>query len=176
MTIIETISYFVLPIILLIVALIILIGKKDYFSSFLNGAKEGALSAVNLLPTLCALIVGVGMFSASGASEIISNALSPFLSAIGIPTEIFTLILTRPLSGGASLATYTDIIENVGVDSIAGLCASVIMASSDTVFYVISVYFSSSGIKKTRYALPVALFVSAFSVFLSCILCRAFFE
>lgn len=175
MEMLEKISYFVIPTILTFVALIILFGKGDYFDSFLKGAKNGIKSAVSLLPTMCALIVGVSMFTASGACEIISNWLSPAFDFIGIPEEIFPLILTRPISGSASLATYGEIMSTYGPDSFPALCASILIASTDTVIYVICVYFSMSKIKKTRHAFPVAIFVSVFSIFLSCILCRLFF-
>ncbi len=175
MEIVNKLSYFILPTIIVLVALIILLGKKDYFSCFLKGAEKGAISAFKLLPTMCALIVGVNMLFASGATEILTRLFSPFLSFIGIPSDILPLILTRPLSFGASLASFTDIIDRCGVDSFPALCASVIMASTDTVFYVACVYFSGSNIKKTRYFIPVAVFVSFFSVILACILCRLFF-
>jgi spore maturation protein B len=92
-----------------------------------------------------------------------------------IPSDILPLIITRPLSGGASIATYEDIISRCGVDSYEAICASIIMASSDTVFYVIGIYFSSVGIKKTRWALPCALFVSGICIFISCAISRFFF-
>ena len=95
--------------------------------------------------------------------------------ALHVPSEIFPLIITRPISGSASLATFEDILQKCGADSYEALCASLIMASSDTVIYVISVYFSTSSIKKTSYALPCALFISTISVFLSCILVKIFF-
>lgn len=175
MEILEKISYFVIPTILTLVALVILFGKKSYFDSFLTGAKNGIKSAVSLLPTMCALIVAVSMFTASGACKIISDFLSPAFDFIGIPKEIFPLILTRPISGSASLATYGEILSTYGPDSFPSLCASVILASTDTFIYVICVYFSMTKITKTRHAMPIALFVSVFSIFLSCILCRLFF-
>ncbi|MBQ7907548.1 MAG: spore maturation protein [Clostridia bacterium] len=175
MEILEKISYYILPFILLSVALIILFGKKDYFDSFLRGAAGGAKSAVGLLPTLCALIVGVSMLTASGAGELICQLISPLFDKIGIPKEIFPLLLTRPISGSASLATFGELLSQTGADSFPALCASLIMASSDTFIYVICVYFSQVKIRKTRHALPVAVFVSCLAVFLSCILCRLFY-
>ena len=172
---INSISSFIIPIIILGVSLIILFGKRDYFSFFLDGAKQGAISAIKLLPTLCALIVSVSLFTASGAGNFLSSILAPIFSFLHIPPELFPLIITRPISGGASIATFEDILQKCGVDSYEGLCASIIMASSDTAIYVISVYFSTSKIKKTAHALPCAIFVSAISVFLSCILARIFF-
>ena len=175
MEIIKAISSYIIPTVLVVASLIILFSKKDYFSAFLDGALGGAKSAVSLLPTMCALIVGVSMLSASGITDYLARLLKPVFSLVGIPSEIITLILTRPISGSASLATFTEIIKSCGADSIAGLCASVIMASSDTVIYVISVYFSTSKIRKTRHALPIALFISIFCVFLSCIVCNLIF-
>ena len=175
MEIVKGFPVFVLPCVIIFIALIILFSKKDYFSCFLKGAKNGVKSAFELLPSMCALIVGVNMLFASGATEIITSFFAPFLSKIGIPSNILPLILTRPLSFGASLASFTDIIDRCGVASFSSICASIIMASTDTVFYVACVYFSVSEIKKTRYFLPVALFVSLLSVFLSCMLARIFF-
>lgn len=175
MEIFESASAYVIPFVLLCVALVVLLGKRDYFSSFLDGALSGAKSSVKLLPTMCALIVGVSMLSASGASSFLAKVFAPVLELLGVPAELFTLIITRPLSGSASIATFTELLSTLGPDSFGALCASVILASSDTVVYVICVYFSGSGIKKTRYALPVALFISLFCVFLSCMLCKLFF-
>lgn len=172
---IEIISSLAMPIIIFIVAIIILFGKKDYFSSFIGGAKDGCKTAFSLLPTMCALIVAVSMFTASGACDFIAGALAPIFDKIGLPADIFPLILTRPISGSASMATFEEIMSKTGADSFASLCASVIMASSDTVIYVICVYFSTVPIKKTRYALPIALFVSFFAIFFSAVLCRMFF-
>ena len=172
---IELFSSFIIPAIILIFSLLILFSKKDYFSSFLRGASEGAMSAVKLLPTLCALVVGVSLFNASGACDALCNFLSPVFDFLKIPSEILPLVITRPLSGGASIATYEDILSRCGADSYAAICASIIMASSDTVIYVIGVYFSSVGIKRTKYALPCALFVTAICIFISCAIARFFF-
>ena len=172
---INLFSSFIIPFIILLVSFLILFGKGDYFSSFLRGAKEGAISACKLLPSLCALVVGVSIFTASGACDFLAEILSPVCSFLHIPSEIFPLIITRPLSGGASIATFEDILSKCGPDSYEGICASLIMASSDTAVYVISVYFSSTGIKKSAYALPCALFASTVCIFISCAIARLFF-
>lgn len=172
---INLVSSFIIPCIILFISVLILISKKDYFSSFILGAKDGMINACKLLPTLCALIVSVSIFSASGASDFLSKICSPIFDFLHIPTPLLPLIITRPLSGGASLATFEQILSKCGVDSYEALCASLIMASSDTAIYVISVYFSTSKIKKTRHALPCALIVSLVSVFLSCAIAKIFF-
>ena len=175
MKMIEEISYYILPLVILSVSLVIFLGRRDYFSSFLAGAKNGMHSCLSLLPSICALVVGTSMLSASGATDIIDDFLDPVFDFVHITGELLPLILTRPLSFGASLASFNEIIDIYGVDSFCAICASVIMASSDTCFYVVSVYLSSNGIKKTRYAIPICLFVCAFSVILSCFLVGIFF-
>lgn len=164
-----------MPLILAITGGILLCSKKDRFESFLMGAKQGLQTAINLLPTLCALIVGVTMLNASGAVDLLSRLLSPIANAIGIPTELLPLLLTRPFSGSASTASFVELLGRVGTDSLAGLCASVIFATSDTMVYIISVYFSSVGIRRSRTAFPIAIAVMLFCIFFSCFLCRIWF-
>ena len=163
---VELISALPMPLILGVVGIILLFAKQDRFESFLQGAKQGLQTAINLLPTLCALIVGVSMLNASGAIELLSHFLSPLFGTIGVPAELLPLLLTRPFSGSASTASFVELLEQVGADSFAGLCASVIFATSDTMVYIISVYFSSVGI---------AAAVMVFCIFFSCFLCRMWF-
>ncbi len=172
---IDVISALPMPLILAVVGSILLLGKQSRFESFLTGARQGLQTAVQLLPTLCALIVGVSMLNASGAVELLSYLLSPLVSLIGVPAEILPLLLTRPFSGSASTASFVELLEHVGADSFAGLCASVIFATSDTMVYIISVYFSSVGIKRSRETLPIASAVMLFCIFFSCFLCRIWF-
>ena len=172
---IDIISALPMPLILSLVGTIFLCSKKDRFDSFLKGARQGLQTAVHLLPTLCALIVGVSMLNASGAVDWFSGLLSPLANWIGVPGELLPLLLTRPFSGSASTASFVELLENVGADSFVGLCASVIFATSDTMVYIISVYFSSVGIKRSRAAFPIASAVMLFCIFFSCFLCRMWF-
>ena len=172
---IDIISAIPMPLILAGVGILLLLGKKNRFDSFLAGAKQGLQTSINLLPTLCALIVGVSMLTASGAVELLSSLLSPIVDAIGIPSEILPLLLTRPFSGSASTASFVELLERVGADSFPALCASVIFATSDTMVYIISVYFSSVGIKRSGVTLSIATAVMLFCIFFSCFLCRVWF-
>lgn len=172
---VDIISTLPMPLILAVVGTVLLFGKKERFDSFLLGARQGLQTAVQLLPTLCALIVGVSMLNASGAVEKLSDLLSPIINAIGVPAELLPLLLTRPFSGSASTASFVELLERVGADSLAGLCASVIFATSDTLVYIISVYFSAVGIKRSRAAFPIATAVMLFCIFFSCFLCRMCF-
>lgn len=172
---IENLSALAMPLVTVGVGLLFLCGKKNYFDAFVNGAAQGLKTAVRLLPSLTALMTAVAMLNASGAVEFLSRLLSPVASAVGVPAELLPLLVTRPFSGSASTAAYTELLETVGADSLAGLCASVIFGSSDTVVYVLSVYFSSVGIRHSRWAFPCAIAVMLFCIFFSCFFCRLWF-
>ncbi len=172
---IENIASATLPLVMLLVSLVILSSKKPLFDSFLSGAGEGAVTAAKLLPALCALIVSVQMLFASGIADAVAELLSGFTEKIGIPSEILPLLLTRPVSGSASSATFSELLSVYGADSFAAAVASVIMGSSDTMIYIMSVYFSSVGIKKTRHALPAAFLVMIFCILFSSYICRLWF-
>ena len=173
---IEEIFSYILPAIVCLVGVILLVSKRDLFSEFLDGAKEGIGTAIKLAPTLVALIVALKMLSASGALEFVAGLCSPLFERIGVPSELLPLLLTRPVSGSASMAAYSELLERYGADSFISLCASVIMGSSDTLVYVIAVYFSSVGIKKSRHAFPCAFLIMIFCIFFSCFICRLLFK
>ena len=172
---IETLSALAMPTVTALAGLIMLFGKQNYFQAFTKGAEEGLKTAVRLLPTLVGLMVAVSMLNACGIIELLAELLSPLAQKIGLPSELLPLLITRPFSGSASTAAYSKLLEEVGADSLAGLCASVIFGSSDTVAYVISVYFSSVGIRHTRWSFPCAFAVMLFCIFFSCFLCRLWF-
>lgn len=171
----DLISALAMPLVVLGVGLIFLFGKKNYFEAFCTGARTGLRTALELLPTLTALMVAVSMLNASGAVAWLSKLLSPVASAIGVPPELLPLLLTRPFSGSAATASYSALLEELGPDSPAALCASVIYASSDTMVYVIAVYFSAVRIRKTGSAFPAAFAVMLFCIFFSCFFCRLWF-
>ena len=170
---INTISSAVLPAILFLVALITLRSDRGAFDAFLDGASGGIRTAAGLLPSLCALIVATSMLFASGLADAIAYALSDLFNVIGLPSGITPLLITRPISGSASTAAYTELLEKYGADSSASTLASVIMGSSDTVIYVISVYFASAGVKRTRHAMPVAFAAMIFCILFASFICRA---
>ncbi len=172
----EFLASLAIPAIVCIVGLIMLVSKKSYFDSFVAGARNGLETAVKLLPTLAALMVGIGMLRASGALDALAALITPAAEAIGVPPGLVPLLLTRPFSGSASTAAYSALLGEYGPDSFTALCASVIMGSSDTMLYVITVYFSSVGIKKSRYAIPCAVAVMIFCIFFSCFICRLWFN
>ena len=172
----EYISSLAIPFVICIAGCFMLFGKKEYFESFTMGAKDGLKTALSILPTLIALMVSINMLNASGITLLLADRISPIFETLGVPTELLPLLITRPISGSASTAAYSSLLENYGADSFIALCASVIMGSSDTILYIISVYFSYVGIKKSRYAIPTAIAVMLFCIFFSCFICRIWFK
>lgn len=143
-----------------VTVIVILWGLKsgtDIFSEFIAGAKENLTVCMELLPTLIALITAVGMFTASGASELLTNACSGTLMRLGFPPECLPLALIRPVSGSGALAVYESVLSHCGPDSLAGKVASVMIGSTETTFYTIAVYYGAVGIKKTRHTVPAAI-------------------
>lgn len=146
-----------MPSFIAVVVFIGLIKKVPIFDAFTYGAKEGFKTLYSLAPTLVGLIVAVNMLKASGASDLLCNAISPLAESLGFPKEIVPMILLRPISGGGSTALLTGIYKDFGTDSFAGTVASVLAGSTETTFYAIAVYFGSVGIKKIRHTLFAAL-------------------
>ena len=118
------------------------------------------------------MFVAVELFRNSGLSDLLSGFLSPVLNFIGIPRELCELILIRPFSSNAGYVLLRDIFSTYGVDSYIGKCASVIMGSSDTIFYVSSIYFASTRVKKTLLTIPIALLCNVVCCILACFCCR----
>ncbi len=152
-----------------------LIKGVDVFSVFLEGAVEGLRLALKIFPVLVAMLTAVYMLRASGAIDFIAHVLKPVYGLFGIPPECASLTLLKPISGGGGLALGTEIMRAVGPDSYAGRVAAVMLGSSETSFYTISVYFGALGLKDTRYAVPAALCADAAAFIASAFAVRLFF-
>ena len=149
---------YLVPLLILAVSLLSLHRKENTYDLLLEGGAEGLKLVVQILPALVLLLTAVQMLKASGAVELLSGLLAPFFDFLGIPSETAMLVLIRPISGSAALAIGADLMTQYGVDSQVGRTVAVMLGSTETTFYTISVYFSAAGIRKTRYALPAALF------------------
>lgn len=148
---------FIIPVFFALVLIYGLHKKVDVFAEFTAGVTEGLKTVLDIFPALFCLVVTIAVFRASGGMELISSLLAPLFSAVGFPPECAPLVLLRPFSGSGSIALFEQILAENGADSFAGLVSSVILGSSETTFYTISIYFAATKIKKTRYALPAAL-------------------
>ncbi len=144
----------------LLIALLIgfaLVKKVNVYKAFIEGASEALPNLLSILPALAAMLAAIEVFRGSGALFWLVRALRPAAEAVGVPSELVPLILLRPFSGSASLALLKDVLVSSGPDGYIGRAASVIVGSTETVFYTISVYFGAVGVTKTRHAVPAAL-------------------
>ena len=149
---------YIVPVLLMAASLLALHRKENAYDLLLRGGAEGLKLAGQILPALVVLLTAVHMLKASGAVELLSTALAPLFRVVGIPPETAMLVLIRPISGSAALAVGAELMATYGVDSMIGRTAAVMLGSTETTFYTISVYFGAAGIRKTRYAVPAALF------------------
>ena len=146
-----------IPGLLTIVCIIALHKKESAYDLLVEGAADGLRLLKSIVPTLVILMTGISMLRASGAFDLLGQVLTPFFSLLGIPPETAVLVLIRPISGSAALAVGAELMAQYGVDSQIGRTVAVMLGSTETTFYTISVYFGAAGIKKTRYAIPAAL-------------------
>ena len=167
---------YIIPLILFFTAALALRKKENAYDLLLQGAAEGLRLLVSILPALILLLTAVHMLRASGATEILGSLLAPFFSLFGIPPETAMLVLIRPISGSAALAVGAELMAEHGVDSLVGRTAAVMLGSTETTFYTISVYFGAAGIRKTRYTIPAALFADFVGFFMASWTVRIFFR
>lgn len=148
---------YIVPLLLLISSLLALRKRENAYDALLDGAAEGLKLLVTLVPALILLLTSITMLRVSGAVEWISKVLSPLFSFFGIPPETAMLVLIRPFSGSAALAIGAELMTQYGADSLIGRTAAIMLGSTETTFYAVSVYFGAAGIQKTRYTIPAAL-------------------
>ncbi len=163
---------YVLPV-LLILSLVYAWGKRvKVYDCFVDGAKTSWQLTLSIFPYLFAMFMLVALMRQSGFSQWLSATLEPLFRLVGIPKELIELVLLRPFSGSGSLALLTQIYTQYGADSYVSRCASVMMGSTETVFYVSAVYFANTRVKNTGWAVPIALFCTLVGCILTCFLCR----
>ena len=163
---------YIIPLIFLTVLLLAAIKKKDSYSAFTEGSRSALSLMANVFPYLLTIMMAVEVFKQSGVSYYLSKAASPVMNLIGIPHELTELMLIRPLSGAGAIGVLENIFTTYGADSYVGKCASVIYGSSETVFYLSTIYFSQSSVKKLGYAIPVALFSTLVGCIAGCSVAR----
>ena len=173
--VLEGLSLWVIPLILLIIPVVGFGRKVKVYEAFVEGAGEGFQTAIRIMPFLVAIMVAVNVFRASGAMEVCVGILAPVLEFLGVPPELVPLAIMRPLSGTGALGITTELLQTYGADSLIGLIASTVLGSTDTTFYVLTVYFGAVGIMKPRYAVAVGLLGDLTGFFASLYICRLLF-
>ena len=166
---------YLVPMLLFLSTALALHKRENAYDLMLQGGAEGLKLLLSIVPALVLLLTAVQMLKSSGATGILSNLLAPIFSFFGIPPETAMLVLIRPISGSAALAVGADLMAEFGPDSPVGRTAAVMLGSTETTFYTVSVYFGAVGIKKTRYAIPAALFADFVGFFMASLTVRLFF-
>lgn len=168
----NLISVLILPVIITIILVSGFIKRVPVYETFTQGAKEGFKISVKIIPYLVAIMAAVSMLRASGAIEALALVLSGPLEALKIPADTLPLMLTRSLSGGATLGIFSDIVNADGANSYAAKLSAVIVGSSETTFYVLSVYFGAIGIKKFRHAVLTGILADITGIVAAIIICN----
>ena len=172
---IEKISLYILPLMILVILSIAMFKRVRVYEEFVEGAKDGFKVSVSIIPYLVAIIVAISMFKASGAIDIITGFVGGAMQHFGIPADVIPVMITRSLSGSATLGLFSDIANTYGGDAFVTKMTAVMVGSSETTFYVLAVYFGSVGIKKFRYALLAGLIADFTGIVLAIWVSRLFF-
>lgn len=167
---------YIVPGIMIVSCALALRKKEDAYAAMLEGASEGLSMLRTIVPALIVLLTAVAMLRSSGGIDLLSRILAPVFRLLGIPPETAMLVLIRPISGSAALAVGAELMATYGPDSTVGRTAAVMLGSTETTFYAISVYFGAAGIKKTRYAIPAALIADLTGFTVAALSVRLFFR
>ena len=144
--------------------------KRNVYEDFIDGAKDGIKVVAEILPTLIGLMVGVGILSASGFLNFLGEQFAVIGNFIGFPSQLMPLTIVKMFSSSAATGLLLDIYKNYGTDSFIGSVASIMMSSTETIFYTMSVYFITAKVKKTRWTLPGALLCTLAGIIASVVL------
>ena len=170
-----TVSDLLIPLTVLSIVVFGCLRRVDIYAVFLEGAREGLQTVLDILPTLIGLMVAVEVMRAGGLLELLVRLIRPVADAVGFPAELAPLSVVRLVSSSAAMGLLTDLFATYGPDSFLGRAASVMMSCTETVFYTMSLYFLSVGIRKTGYNLPCAILANFVGVLAAVWLVRLVF-
>lgn len=171
----KIISSLIIPLMVLGIVLYGIIKKVNVYDVFIDGAKESFDMVLSMFPNLLAMILGINIFLKSNLLSSLIKFINPILKFIKLPYQILPMALIRPISGSSSLAFLNNIFSEFGPDSFLGRLGSVIQGSTDTTFYIITLYFGCIGIKKIKYALWAGLFADLIGIISSIIIVNMLF-
>lgn len=170
--ILNSVSLLFIPAALSLVIGYGLFKRAPVYDYFIKGVKEGLGTALEILPFIIAIFVGIEALVSSGAMGFLEGLTEPIFAFLGVPKEIASLVLLRPVSGSGSMGILEHILSSCGPDSYAGRCASVMMGSSETVFYVLAIYFGVTSVRRMRHCLPVGMLGYAAGILAAVFICR----
>lgn len=154
------ISESIIPLIIFLIVAYGLMNRQNIYQDFLKGAKDGFFTVIDILPTLVGLMTAVGILRASGFLDFFSNLLKKLMGPLHFPTELLPIAIVKMFSSSAATGLLLDLFKTYGTDSFTGLCASIMMSCTETIFYTMSIYFMHVHVKRTRFTLPGALFAT----------------
>ncbi len=172
MSFLMYISDYIIPILLFYIICYAVVSRSNIFDDFVEGAKDGFSVVLGILPTLIGLMVAVGYLRASGSLDMLTSIIKPIADIVRFPTELVPLVTVKMFSSSAATSLLLDIYKEYGTDSDLGILASVLMSSSETIFYTMSVYFGVAKVTKTRYTLAGALVATLGGIIGSILVCR----
>ena len=165
-------SAYIIPILFLLLIIYCIYKRINTYDHFVKGAKGAIKLVVDIFPFIASIMIAVALLRVSGITTWLTGLLTPVFNFLGIPPELTELVLLRPFTGSGSYALLENVLTTYGADSYISRCACVIMGCSETIFYVATVYFSQTKVKKLLYAIPVALVCSLVGTILACLICK----
>lgn len=157
----------IIPLLVFVIVVAGLFKKRNVYDDFLTGAKKGIRTVFEIMPTLIGLMVAVGILRASGFLDFLSAQLGKVLQIFHFPADLVTLAIVKIFSSSAATGMLLDLYKQYGADSFLGLAGSIMLSSTETIFYTMSIYFMSIRVRKTRYTLWGALFATLVGIFAS---------
>ena len=148
---------YIMPVLILALLVWALIKKVNIYEAFVEGAGQALPTLKRIVPYMAAMLIAMSVFRASGALSLLVKALNPLTSLMGMPPELVPLFALRPFSGNAAYALLRDVLTTHGADSFLGVAASLMLGSTETIFYTVALYYGSIKVTKTRVSVPVAL-------------------
>ncbi|AYF54041.1 spore maturation protein [Clostridium sp. K25] len=170
--------YFIISIVPILIGFIVIYGMikgVKIYECFIEGARDGLKLCFNIYPYLLAMLIAVGVFRGSGALGYFISFIRPIVKFIGLPPEVVPLIMVKPLSGSGAQGVFMDILNQYGADTYIGLVASIIIGSTETIFYTLTVYFGAINIKKIRHTVWAAVMADLTAVIAAVIIAKAIF-
>ena len=166
----------IIPLIIVSVVIYGMLKGVKVYECFVEGAKEGLSVCLRIFPYLLAMIVAVAVFRESKALDYVIYLVTPVVKLIGLPPELVPLVGIKPLSGSGALGIFSEILQKYGADSYIGIVASIIMGTTETIFYTLTVYYGAVNIKKIRHTLWAAIMADLTAIIMALTLARLMFK
>ena len=172
MNVLTHISDIIIPVVIFYIVGYGMVSRVKVYESFLKGARDGLKVVVDIMPTLIGLMVAVGVLRASGSLTFLGSLFAPATEAVGIPGQLFPLLIVKLFSSSAATGLVLDVFKTSGPDSYVGMMTSILMSCTETLFYTMSVYYMAAKVTKTRYTMSGALLATLAGTAASVVLAR----